>query len=128
MSGLIQVIGITVIAVLVTIYLKQYKPEFSFAFATAVGAILLIFALLKLFHVAEQLESLFNLIDFNSSVFNILLKCLGITTVVDFTSDLCKDFGQNSLGNKIVLVGKIVVVTMCLPMISGIIKSAMELV
>ena len=89
---------------------------------------MLLFTLGDFFGVIIELRELFEIGNTDLDVFSIVLKCLGITVIVDFASELCKDYGQGSLSGKIVFSGKVIVVVICLPMIKSIINAAVELV
>lgn len=126
--NIISVVGIAIISATVTLFLKQYKPEYSLVFAAAAGILVLLFTLGDFFGVINELRELFENGNTDLRVFTIVLKCLGITVIVDFASELCKDYGQGSLSSKIVFSGKVVIVVTCLPMIKSIINAAVELV
>lgn len=128
MTGLITVIGICVLSAAASVFLKQYKPEYALVITAVCGCAVLLTVLSYAEDVFSELRDLFSVSGTDLSVFSIMLKCLGITVIVDFAAELCKDFGQSSLGSKILLSGKVAVVALCMPLIKSIINAAVELV
>lgn len=126
--NIISVVGVVIISATVTLFLKQYKPEYSLIFVAAAGVLVLLFTLGDFFGIVNDLRELFEIGNTDLGVFNIVLKCLGVTVIVDFASELCKDYGQGSLSSKLVFSGKVIIVVICLPMIKSIINAAVELI
>lgn len=50
----------------------------------------------------------------------ILIKALGIGLIVQITSDVCKDAGENALGERICLFGKAEILVISLPLIKNL--------
>ena len=71
-----------------------------------------------------------NLIDFtgiDSSLYSMLLKIIGIGYLIEFTAGICADTGNGSLGDKILLGGKIVIMVMALPVVVSILDIIVEI-
>lgn len=58
--------------------------------------------------------------------FSLMLKALGIALISRFCADICRDCGENTLGNGIESVGRIAIFSLCLPVISDIIGYATQ--
>lgn len=57
----------------------------------------------------------------------ILLKIVGIAYISQFSSDICKDLGSQSLGKQIESAGKIAVLLIGIPVIQGVFDTMKEL-
>ena len=62
-----------------------------------------------------------------SEVFSLMLKALGVALVSRFCADICRDCGESSLACGVESVGKIVTVSMTLPLILEILDGATQL-
>ena len=51
----------------------------------------------------------------------ILLKVIGISYISIFSSEICKDFGQANISEKIKLSGKILIICCSIPVISDLV-------
>ena len=62
-----------------------------------------------------------------SEVFSLMLKVLGVALVSRFCADICRDCGENTLACGVESVGRIVMVSMTLPMVLEILDGAARL-
>lgn len=63
----------------------------------------------------------------NTNYTGTLLKSLGICFICQFSSDICKDAGQNALSSKVELAGKIMILILALPLIDEVLSTATSL-
>ena len=56
-----------------------------------------------------------------------MMKALGVTLISKLCSDICRDCGDTSLANGIDGVGRAVILSMCIPVISEILGYATEI-
>ena len=62
-----------------------------------------------------------------TSFISILLKITGISILTEYAVSICKDSGESSIANKIDLGGKVIVISMSIPVISTALESLMKL-
>lgn len=63
----------------------------------------------------------------NTKFIGILLKITGISILTEYAVSICKDSGESSIANKIDLGGKIVVISISIPVISTALESLTKL-
>lgn len=56
-----------------------------------------------------------------------LLKALGIAVLTQICADVCRDAGENGIGNGVELAGKMEILILCLPLIGEIFSTAKTL-
>ena len=124
---LFQLVGIAIITAVAALLLKGTKPELAFAVTIAGGIILLLFA----FEIFKGSLSIFQKITdatgIESSIVKILLKMVGIGYLVEFSAGVLNDFGQNSLGDKLIFCGKIVVLVLAVPILENVLDLIVKL-
>lgn len=125
MSDIIKIIGIGFVTLIITIMLKEYKKDFAI-YASLIGGMLIIFLMM------DYLESIVgfvsNLADDNNNAFILLLiKITGISILTEFATSICRDSGENSIANKVDLGGKIIVISMSIPVISATLNGLLGL-
>lgn len=123
-----QIIAFSFIATFIVILLKQYKPEYAMIAMIAAGIFILLFVINKLSSVIVLLEELTDKIGINKEFFVILLKITGIAYIVEFASNICKDAGESAIASKVELAGKIVIVTLSIPIFSTLIQTMNEII
>lgn len=106
--------------------LKEYKKEFAI-YAALVGGIIILFYVIS--YIKDIVNFLNGLADsgVNSTYITLLVKITGISILTEFAVSICKDSGESSIANKIDLGGKIIVISMSIPVISATLTSLLSL-
>ena len=118
----LKIIGIGLITSVVSLIVKQIKPEIAM-FITLTGSILILFEVVGLFtNVIETFLHLTEITGIDSAIFEIVLKIIGIGYLTEFTANLCNDSGMSSVADKVLLGGKVVILIVALPIINTLIE------
>lgn len=120
--------ALSLLTAFVVVFINQYRPEFSALTITAASAIILSVVAKNAIPILNQYFGIAQDSGIDSNIFTILIKTTGISYLTVFTSDLCKDFGQNSLCSKVELTGKISVIIIASPMLLKIIQVISDLI
>lgn len=124
---IVKIVAIGIIVCLSASLLKSVGSQFSLIVVIA-GSITLLLYILNYF---TQIFSLFNSIvekaGINASIFGTLIKIMGVGYLVEFGASVCADSGYSSVGDKVILGGKIVIFTMALPIITNLFNLLLEL-
>ena len=127
MDSLYKIIGIALITCIATLIVKPVRPDFAI-FISIVGGVIILFMLAGyLTDIFDVFNQIFNFTNVNSSLYKIIFKIIGVGYLVEFTASLCSDTGNNSLGDKVLLGGKIIILVMALPIVTSILEIVMEL-
>lgn len=120
---IVKIIGIGLIAVIIIVILKQYRPEFAM-YASLIAGIL-IFAMIatKLSGIIEVLKSLSSKTAINNEFLVLLIKITGIAILTEFTVSICKDAGESAIASKVDLGGKVIIMSMSVPIMSSLLGS-----
>ena len=80
--------------------------------------------------VFDGLSGIINLINtltananINSEFIKILLKITGIAFLAEFAIQICNDLGESALANKVDLGGKVIIISLSIPILSSLIES-----
>lgn len=115
------------ISLILIIIIKQYKPEFAI-YVSLIGGVLILFLVMdKLYGIIELLTSLSNKVSCNNQFITILIKITGITFLTEFATSVCKDSGETAIASKIDLAGKILIISMSIPIISALLETILKI-
>ncbi len=106
---LAKIVFIAVITLILGITLSKFNSEFK-VYITVIFGIVVIFMLfseLKLY--LEEIIDLFVRYDIKTEYFSTILKIVGIAYICDFISLLCKDLDYESIGKKVEIAGKLII-------------------
>ena len=108
----IKIIAIGLIALILIILLKQYKPEFALYISLLTGVLILILVMDKLTGIIQLIQSISNKANINNQFITILIKITGIAFLSEFAVSICKDAGESAISSKIELGTKIIIISM----------------
>lgn len=124
---IIKIIGIGIVALIMIIVLKQYKPEFAVYISLIAGVLILFLILDKLIGIVSLIEELSNKAGINHEFLGILFKITGIAFLAEFAVSLCKDLGETAIANKIDLGGKVLIIAISIPIISSLLENVLKI-
>ena len=124
---IVKIIGIGLIALIIIVIIKQYKPEF--AIYVSLGAGILIFALIedKMSGIMDILKSLASKTAINSDFLVLLIKITAIAILTEFAVSVCKDSGESAIASKIDLGGKVIIMSMSIPIMSSLLETIIKI-
>lgn len=125
--NLAAMIGIALVAMILCVLLKGYRPEYSVFLSLAAGIIILLMALDALIPMMGTLFQLIELSGQGKEAFSILLKSLGVCFITQLAADACRDAGEGAIASKVELAGKVVILLLAMPLFEQIITVATSL-
>ena len=123
---IIKIIGIGLSALVVIILLKQYKPEFAVYISIIAGIFILLISLSQISGVINLLRELSSRANINSEFLGIILKITGIAILTEFAVSICQDSGESAIANKIDVGGKVIIITISIPIISSLLETILK--
>ncbi len=124
---IIKIIGIAILAVVMIIIIKQYKPEFAIYISIITSIIIISMIISKLSGTISLLSNLSNKLNSGQEFLKILIKITGIAFLTEFAVSICKDAGESAIGSKIDLGGKIIIIAMSIPIISSMLETVIQI-
>ena len=124
---IIKIIGIGLISLIIIVIVRQYKPEFTLYVSLLAGTLILIFALDKIDGIINLLKSLATKTAINNEFLVLLIKITGIAFLTEFAVSICKDSGESAIASKIDMGGKVIIVSMSIPIISSLLETVIEI-
>ncbi len=124
---IIKIIGIALIALIIIILLKQYKPEFVIYVSLIAGVLILFLVIDELTGIVKLIQSISDKASINSQFLSILLKITGIAFLSEFAVSICKDSGEAAIASKVELGSKIIIISMSIPIISTLLEIILKI-
>ena len=120
-------IGILGIAgALLAVELKGLKGEYGIYLVAAVGLVIFFYGVTKLKTVIETIRQVQSYIRLNRMYLEVLLKMIGISSIAEFSSGICKDAGYGSLGSQIEIFGKLSVLAVSMPILLALLDTVQQ--
>ena len=122
-----KVIGVGILTCIVAIILKQIKPEFFIIIILSGSIIIFLMIVNQLKFIFEYVLTIFNKTKLDYSLFVSVLKIVGVGFITEFANSICVDSGISGIGDKILIAGKIIILTLALPILTNLLNIIIEL-
>ncbi|MDO4283316.1 MAG: SpoIIIAC/SpoIIIAD family protein [Clostridia bacterium] len=123
-----KIVGFAIIATVLIIVVKDQRPEIAILLTSVSVIAIMMYAISKLSGVIEMLDTLINSSGMNKEFLTIILKVTGIAYIVEFGKNVCADAGQTAIATKLEMAGKVIIVTLSLPLINALLTVVSELI
>lgn len=124
---IIKIVGIGLIALIIIIIVKQYRPEFTIYISLIAGVLILSLIMDKISAVIDLLTNLSNKTSINNEFLVLLIKITGIAFLTEFAVSICKDSGESAIANKMDIGGKVIIISMSIPIIASLLETVVQI-
>lgn len=124
---IIKVLILGLLAALIVALLKQEKPEIALQVSMAAGIVIFLFMISKLTIVIGAMQEIASRINIDIVYLNTVLKIIGISYLASFGVELCKDSGQSSIAGKIEFAGKVLIITLAIPILMAVMDMVLKI-
>ena len=127
-AQIFQLIGIAFVTAVAATLVKSTKPELAVVITIA-GSIILLLFVLEVFRGSISLfTDIAQATGLDATIVKTLLKMVGIGYLVEFSAGILNDFGQNSLADKLIFCGKILILVLAVPILESLLALVGELI
>lgn len=124
---IIKIVGIALIALVIIIMLKQYRPEYAIFISILTGILILILVMDRLTGIINLIQSVEDKFSINTQFIALLIKITGIAFLSEFAVSICKDSGEAAIASKIEIGSKIIIISMSIPIISSLLEIILKI-
>ena len=117
---MVKLIAVAITCALIIVYLRSVNSEFALIATVGAGVIIITFVLDYVLQTFEFINQLVEYSGIDKDLYFIIFKITAIAYLVEFGASSIRDFGLNSLADKLVFAGKIIILTMSLPIIYAV--------
>ncbi len=122
-----QIASIALCGVITASLIREYKPEFALYIVIATVLIIFGFILYQLVSVFDFLGTVYENVSYGKAFFPILLKVLAVAYIADFVAQVCKDAGEEAIGGKVELAGKVIIFYIAVPVMMSVLETLTKL-
>lgn len=122
MNGLIAACGLVLLVLVLSMTLKKDVPAIAFLLTLTAGVLILPRAFDLVGGTMQRFSGLLTQGGITQSLYLPVLKTVGVAVVVRIMSALCRDSGQSALAAKLEIVGAVLALSMCLPLLEQVLE------
>lgn len=124
---MIKIISVAFVGVVASLLLKRVNSNISFAAAIITGVIILGFLYKDISNLITVFKSFVSGYGVSDGHVKLLIKVLGISYITQFGSSIAEECGEKFIAGKIELAGKIIIISLSLPLLINLLESIMGL-
>lgn len=124
---MLKIAGFAVCAAVMAMVLRRIRPEAALGLVLAAGAMAALLILPSLAQVIDGVATLAQSGGVSDGYITQLLKVGGISLLMDFSSQTCRDAGEDGLAMKVELAGRVMLMTLSLPFMQELLVQIMSL-
>lgn len=125
---IVGIAGVAILAAVIAVMLRRGTGEYAMVLRLAAGALILLLILQAAAPALQQINRLLELAGIDSTYAGILFRTLGVTFLTQFAADACRDAGENALGSKVELAGRVSSLVLALPLFAKVASIAAGLI
>ncbi|MGO5029246.1 stage III sporulation AC/AD family protein [Candidatus Agathobaculum pullicola] len=122
MNSLVAACGLVLLVLVLSMTLKKDAPAIAFLLTLTAGVLILLRAFALVGGTMQRFSSLLAQGGITQSLYLPVLKTVGVAVVVRIMSALCRDSGQSALATKLEIMGAILALSMCLPLLEQVLE------
>ena len=115
--NMVQIGIIGVAGALLAVQFKSGKVEYGIYISIALSIFIFFSILSHLETIVKTVQTIGSYIKMDTVYIGTLFKMLGITYVAEFSSDICKDAGYQTIAVQIEIFGKLAILVLCMPIL-----------
>ncbi|MBQ3150374.1 MAG: hypothetical protein IJB86_03920 [Clostridia bacterium] len=125
---ILKISAFTIVSVFLVTVLKKERPEFALAAQIAAVISVIAYSLTVTRTLISEIADISGVFGVKSEYLRLLAGVLCVCTAAEITSSFCKDSGMTSLSSAVELSGKLIALSMCMPMIRTVFNFAWSLI
>lgn len=125
---LTAIVGLTVVAAMLSVLLRDLRPEQGLLLRLGAGTAVLIAVLAQLTPLLSSVQEMMSKTTLSWEYGSLLFKGLGICLISQTAADTCRDAGENALAGKAELSSKITLLLLSVPLLEKVAELAIAMI
>ena len=124
---MIKISAIAIISSIIALQFKSKNGEIAIVLSLSAAVIIAALSFGKITDIFSSINQIYSINGINFSYLKIMIKCLGISLICQFSSNICDDSGFSALSAQVILIGKIFIIIISLPIINEILNMIIKI-
>jgi stage III sporulation protein AD len=124
---IVQVVGLGLIATVLVIILREYRPEMAMQVSLVAGVVIMLLVIDRIVGAVHVITETAVGAGINLVYLQTLLRVIGIAYLAEFGAQVCRDAGEGSIASRIELAAKVIILVMAVPIVVEIMESILLL-
>ena len=122
-----QIAAFAVCAAALALVMRRLRPESATVLVIAAGALASMMVLPQLAQIVSGVTALASAGGVQEGYISQLLKVGGVSLLMDFAAQTCRDAGEDGLALKVELAGRVMLIALALPVMQALLEQILSL-
>jgi len=130
---IVQAVGLAIIAVVLLLVIRRQRPEMAVLLSLVVGVAIFFMVAQRLTAILDFLRAILDFLRelaararVDSLYLNTVLKIVGIAYITEIGAQVCRDANEGSVASKVELAGKVLILTLAIPIVMAILEAILR--
>ncbi len=125
---ILKIASTAVILTILCLIVKQYKPEYAIIMQLGSFCAIAFLLISSLNELIGMTQEIIEMSDIDIGFFSLLIKALGVAIVAQVATEICNDSNNKTLAFGVDLAGRVIILSMCIPMIKAVAQIAIKII
>lgn len=125
--SILKVVSFALIALFVYLIFKDRRNDIALLISLVAGTLIFIFTIGEIQNIVLFLRSIANKAGIDVVYIGIIMKILAIAYLASFAAEICKDAGASTIGSKVEFAGKIMILSLAIPILMAVLDSILKI-
>lgn len=112
---MVKIVALSILLSILVLYLKSINSDLYSLALVGSGILIIYYGLEYITNTYGFILSIMENAGLNNELYKIIIKIIAIGYLIEFGAGICEDLGFKSLSDKLILVGKVVILSLSLP-------------
>lgn len=124
--GAVELSGVALLSAMMILLLREWRPSMAVPLRLGVVLLLTVASVGLFVPVVSRVRALLSLAP-EGALTAPILRAAGVALISELSAGFCRDLGENSVAQALVLFGRLEILVLCLPLVDALIDIAGEL-
>ncbi len=124
----LALVGFALVCLVCLVVLRPLRPELAVLLGLAASALIFAALLPRVRAILDTLQTLARQGGVDGAYLGLVLRIIGVAYIAEFGAQLARDAGEGALAAKVELGGKILILSLGLPILLGILQLITRLI
>ena len=125
--SILKVVSFALIALFIYLLFKDRRHDIALLISLVAGTLIFIFTIGEIQNIILFLKRIANKAGIDVIYIGIIMKILAIAYLASFAAEICKDAGASTIGSKVEFAGKIMILSLAIPILMAVLDSILKI-
>ena len=125
---IVKIIGIGIIGTIASVIVKETKPSLAIGISIATTMVIFAYAISALDYSVSVIKNICDRVEIDPGAIGAVIKMTGVSYLAEFGAGVCLDAGERAIASKIELAGKVIIVTLSIPVLVSLLNLLVSII